>query len=83
MTSKMWDSDQLLGFQSFFKVFTQISPEGTATFGWNILVMKWPVANYALIFTFRGFLRELAINDDSALEYASFVSCTHYKKMSI
>ena len=29
------------GFQSFFSVFTQMSPDGP-TFGWNILVRKNP-----------------------------------------
>lgn len=31
------------GFQSRFKVFTQMSPEGVATLGWNILVKKYPL----------------------------------------
>jgi len=43
MTSKICDNDQFVGFQSFFRVFTQISPEGTATFGWNIFVRKYPI----------------------------------------
>ena len=30
------------GFQSFFSVFTQISPDGYATFGWKIFVRKCP-----------------------------------------
>ena len=38
----MWDKDQLLGFQSFFNVLTQISPLGYATLGWKILVRKNP-----------------------------------------
>ena len=40
ITSKMFDRDHYDGFQSFFKVFTQISPDGTATLGWNIFVIK-------------------------------------------
>jgi len=42
----MWDNDQLVGFQSFFNVFTHISPAGTATFGWKILVMKYPLGGF-------------------------------------
>jgi hypothetical protein len=40
ITSKMFLRDHLAGFQSRFKVLTQISPEGTATLGWKILVKK-------------------------------------------
>jgi hypothetical protein len=46
--SNMCDNDQELGFQSFFKVFTQISPDGTATLGWNIFVKKYPKPSYSL-----------------------------------
>ena len=42
MTSKMCLSDHLLGSQSLFNVFTQISPESGATLGWKILVNKKP-----------------------------------------
>lgn len=38
-TYKMLYSDQAWGFQSFFRVFTQISPF-SETFGWKILVIK-------------------------------------------
>ncbi len=40
----MWYRDQLAAFQSFFKVFTQISPF-SETFGWKILVLKKPCNN--------------------------------------
>lgn len=43
----MWASDHLAGFQSFFKVFTQMSPLGCATFGWKILVRKKPFGGFA------------------------------------
>lgn len=54
-TEKMWDRDQLLGFQSFFSVFTHISPLGWATFGWKILVRKNPNSNYKKVIPFGGF----------------------------
>ena len=40
---KMWASDHFAGFQSLLRVFTQISPLGCATLGWNILVKKYPL----------------------------------------
>ena len=41
MTPKILSNDHLAGFQSFFSVFTQILPF-ESTFGWNILVRKYP-----------------------------------------
>lgn len=38
-TSRMLPRDQLVGFQSFLRVLTQISPF-SETLGWKILVMK-------------------------------------------
>jgi hypothetical protein len=38
-TSNMFFNDHCSGFQSFFRVFTHISPFSD-TFGWNILVKK-------------------------------------------
>lgn len=48
MTSNMLVSDQLLGLQSFFRVLTQISPDGE-TLGWKILVKKYPMHGYKTI----------------------------------
>ena len=40
-TSKMLAKDHAIGFQSFFKVLTHISPF-SETLGWNIFVIKYP-----------------------------------------
>ena len=37
----------MAGFQSFFRVLTQMSPEGCATFGWKIFVRKKPFGGLA------------------------------------
>ena len=50
----MCERDQLVGFQSFFKVFTQISPEGYATLGWKIFVKKNPISGYACFLPLGG-----------------------------
>ena len=42
----MWDKLHFVGSQSFFSVFTQISPCGCATLGWNILVKKNPFGGF-------------------------------------
>ena len=41
-TSKMLYNDQAVGFQSFFRALTQISPF-SETLGWKIFVMKYPL----------------------------------------
>ena len=41
ITSKIFFNDHYRGFQSFFNVFTQISPFSD-TLGWNILVLNKP-----------------------------------------
>lgn len=42
ITSKMFFKDHYIGFQSFFNVFTQISPFSD-TLGWNIFVLNSPI----------------------------------------
>ena len=42
---KMWDKDQSAGFQSLFSVLTHMSPF-EATFGWKILVRKYPFGGF-------------------------------------
>jgi len=44
---KMWPKDHEAGFQSFFSVFTHMSPLGVATLGWKILVKKYPFGGFA------------------------------------
>lgn len=44
----MFSIDQLFGFQSFFKVFTQISPF-SEIFGWKIFVKNMPI-NYNTLY---------------------------------
>lgn len=46
-TSKMCLSDHYAGFQSFFRVLTQMSPDGVATLGWKIFVRKNPFGGFA------------------------------------
>jgi hypothetical protein len=43
LTRRTWRSPRV-GFQSFFRVFTHISPF-FAIFGWKILVTKYPAHN--------------------------------------
>lgn len=73
-TSKMLQRDQLVGFQSFFNVFTQISPF-QETLGWNILVIKNP--NFTEKVTFRGIIRKIILNCEFATEASSFIRSTN------
>jgi len=86
MTSKILLSDQLAGFQSFLSVLTHISPEGTATLGWNILVRKYPTEEKREIrevpLTLRWLRGEFAFNHESASEEAALVGCPNCNRLN-
>ena len=74
-TSRMLQSDQAAGFQSFFKVFTHISPF-YETLGWKIFVIKNPKT--LLKITFGRVNWKIFLNCEFATENSTLVGSTNW-----